>query len=264
MHGVRMAPVTIQARQDDPRGATHALRSLESYFVADAAGNPALAAPLVEATAARSALFEPVLRDGALAGVMILVWREPVAAPSDSLAAVLRLIAAQAAAAIEHAGMRERLGELALTDPLTGLATRRMWEAEAPRELARARRSEAPVSIALLDLDHLDAFNSARGQEEGDRLLKEAAAAWSSALRDVDMLARLRGGEFGVLLPSCTAREACQVLDRVRSLTPRGQTASAGVAGWDGEEPMELLEARCRRALGDAKAAGRDITFLAE
>jgi diguanylate cyclase (GGDEF)-like protein len=264
MTGVTMAPVTIQAREDQPRGAAKAFSSLESYFVSDARDHPALAAPLVEATGARSALFEPVVREGSVAGVMILIWREAVSAPSDSLNAVLRLVAAQAAAAIEHAGLRERLGDLALSDPLTGLATRRMWDAELPRELARGRRGETPVCIAIMDLDHLGAFNMLRGEREGDHLLKETASTWASALREVDMLARLDGGEFAAILPGCSLGEACDVLDRVRGLTPRGQTASAGVALWDGHEPAELLQARSQDALTTAKAAGRDMTIAAE
>ena len=54
------------------------------------------------------------------------------------------------------------------------------------------------------------------------------------------------------------------MLDRVRALTPRAQTASAGVAAWNGEEPAELLLARCQDALASAKAAGRDMTIAAE
>ena len=264
MYGVDMAPVTIQAREESPRGATRAFSSLESYFVADAQDHPALAAPLVTATSAKSALFEPVVREGAVAGVIILVWREPMPAPSDSLDAVLRLLASQAAAAIEHAGLRDRLGELALSDPLTGLATQRMFEAELPRELARARRSEAPVCLAVIDIDALGAFNMLRGEREGDRLLKEAGAAWSMTLRDVDFLARLEGGRFAVLLPTCMLGEAMEVLDRVRSLTPRSQSASAGVAVWNGEEPAELLLGRAEDALRAAKAAGRDMTLPAD
>jgi diguanylate cyclase (GGDEF)-like protein len=264
MHGVEMAPVTIQAREDQPRGAQRAFSSLDSYFVADARDHPALAKPLVDATDARSALFEPVVREGTVAGVMIVIWREPVTAPSDSLNAVLRLVASQAAAAIEHAGLRERLGELALSDPLTGLATRRLFEAEVPRELARARRSQAPVCLAVLDLDHLGAFNMLRGEREGDRLLKEVGASWASTLRDVDFLGRFDGGEFGALLPGCMLGEAIDVVERVRERTPRNQTASAGVALWDGDEPAELLLARCLEALAAAKAAGRDMTIAAE
>jgi diguanylate cyclase (GGDEF)-like protein len=264
MHGVEMAPVTIQAKQDKARGAARAFSSLESYFVADARDHPALAQPLVDATSARSALFEPVVREGTVAGVMILVWREQVSAPSDSLTAVLRLIATQAAVAIEHAGLHGRIGALALSDPLTGLATRRMLEAEVPREIARARRSESPFCLAVLDLDHLGAFNMLRGEREGDRLLKETASSWAAALRDVDLLGRLGGGEFAALLPGCSLGEACDVLDRVRSRTPRAQTASAGVALWNGEEPAELLLGRAQEALAAAKAAGRDMTIAAE
>jgi diguanylate cyclase (GGDEF)-like protein len=262
--GVEMAPVTIQAREESPRGATRAFSSLESYFVADAAEHPALAEPLVQATGARSALFEPVVREGTVAGVIILIWREPATAPTDSLSAVLRLIASQAAAAIEHAGLRDRLGELALTDPLTGLATERMFEQELPRELARSRRSEAPMCLAVVDLDGLGAFNMLRGEREGDRLLKETGAAWAGALRDVDFLARLEGGRFAALLPGCLISEAIDVLDRVRSLTPRTQTASAGVALWNREEPAELLLARAAEALHAAKASGRDVTIAAD
>jgi diguanylate cyclase (GGDEF)-like protein len=264
MYGVDMAPVTIQARDDATRGAARAFSSLESYFVADATDHPALAAPLVAATQARSALFEPIVREGAVAGVIILVWREQVAAPSDSLDAVLRLLASQAAVAIEHAALRERLGELALSDPHTGLATRRMFESELPRELARARRGEAPVCVALIDIDALGAFNMLRGEREGDRLLKETGAAWAGALRDVDFLARLEGGRFAALLPGCLLGEAMEVVDRVRSLTPRNQTASAGVAMWNGDEPAELLMVRAEEALRAAKAVGRDITLPAD
>ncbi len=264
MFGVEMAPVTIQAREETPRGAARAFSSLESYFVADASQHPALAAPLVNATGARSALFEPVVREGSVAGVIIVIWRETTSAPSDSLSAVLRLVAAQAAAAIEHAGLRARLGELALSDPLTGLATARMFDQELPRELARARRSEAPMCMAMLDLDALGAFNMLRGEREGDRLLKETGSAWAGALRDVDFLARLEGGRFAALLPGCMLGEAMEVIDRVRSLTPRTQTSSAGVALWNGEEPAELILKRAEGALLAAKAAGRDMTIPAD
>ena len=177
---------------------------------------------------------------------------------------MLRLLAAQAAVAIEHSGLRARVETLALTDELTGVATRRVFEDELPRELARARRGEHPLSVALLDIDHLGAFNMLRGEREGDRLIKEAAALWRGALREVDVLARLEGGSFAIVLPNCGLGEAIEVIDRVRAATPREQTASAGVGRWDGEEPAELLQARCDEALTAAKQAGRDMTIAAD
>jgi diguanylate cyclase (GGDEF)-like protein len=262
--GVEIAPVTIQARGEAPAGPGRAFTSKETYFVADARTHPALAAPLVEATNARSAVFEPVLRDGDVAGVLIVVWQVPLEELPDAPAGVLRLLAAQAAVAIEHATLRSRMGALALSDALTGLVTRRVWEEEVPRELARARRAESPLTLGVIDLDHMGAFNMVRGEREGDRLLKETAARWRGELREVDLLARLGGTEFGVLLPSCGLGEAVDVLDRVRAATPRGQTASAGVARWDGEEPAELLLVRAQDALAAAKEAGRNLTIAAD
>jgi diguanylate cyclase (GGDEF)-like protein len=264
MAGVEIAPVTIQPRGEPQGGGGRAFTSKETYFVADARSHPALAAPLVEATSARSAVFEPVLRDGLVAGVLIVVWQVPLESLPDAPAGVLRLLAAQAAVAIEHAGLRSRMSALALSDSLTGLSTRRIWDDELPRELARARRGESPVSVAVLDIDHMTAFNMLRGEQEGDRLIKETASRWRAELREVDTLARLDGTEFGILLPSCALGEAVDVLDRVRAATPRGQTASAGVARWDGEEPAELLLARAMDALAAAKESGRNVTIAAD
>jgi diguanylate cyclase (GGDEF)-like protein len=264
MAGVEIAPVTIQARADAAESPGRAFTSKDTYFVADAESHPALAAPLVEATSARSAVFEPVLRDGQVAGVLIVIWQSPMESLSDAPAGVLRLLAAQAAVAIQHAALRNRMDSLALTDGLTGVVTRRMWEEELPRELARARRSDTPLAVAIVDIDHMGAFNMLRGEREGDRLIKETAARWRNALREVDLLARLDGTEFGVLLPGCGLGEACDVLDRVRAATPRDQTASAGVARWDTEEPAELLVNRCRDALTAAKESGRNVTIAAD
>jgi diguanylate cyclase (GGDEF)-like protein len=264
MAGVEIAPVTIQPRADAPEGGGRAFTAKETYFVADARAHAALAAPLVEATGARSAVFEPVLRDGQVAGVLIVIWQQPLEALPEAPAGVLRLLAAQAAVAIEHAALRTRMETLAVTDALTGLATARLWNEEAPRELARARRGETALAMAVVDLDHMSAFNMLRGEHEGDLLVKETAARWRNELREVDLLARLEGVEFGMLLPGCGLADAVEVVDRVRAATPRGQTASAGVARWDGEEPAELLLARCRDALAAAKANGRNLTIAAD
>ena len=261
MHGVEMGPVTIQPRGD---GRGKAFQSTQSYFVADATNHAALAAPLVEATGARSASFEPVLRDGQVSAVLILIWNRTRKAIDSGTAESLRLLAAQAAAAINHASLQNRVEQLALSDPLTGLVTRRVFDEELPRELARARRGETPVSIALIDLDELRAFCMLHGEPEGDRLLKEAASFWDRQLREVDTLARFEGDEFAVILPSCDLDHAVEVTDRLRAATPREQTASAGVARWDGEEPAELLVMRAADALAEAKASGRDRTQTAE
>jgi diguanylate cyclase (GGDEF)-like protein len=150
-----------------------------------------------------------------------------------------------------------KMRELARRDELTGLPNRRSWNEELPRTLERARRDDAPVSVALLDLDHFKRFNDSYGHPAGDRLLKEAAAAWHSAIREVDTLARYGGEEFILLLPDTGTEEAVQILERALAATPLGQTFSAGVATWNRTETSDELTARADTALYAAKANGR-------
>jgi diguanylate cyclase (GGDEF)-like protein len=247
------------------RGAGHqVVEERESHFVARVSEQPAISAALVEGTSARSVFFQPVLRDDRLTGLLVVVWQGGRDTLPESIGTLMRVLATHAAAAVEHVALRNRLTRMAITDPLTGLHTWRLFHEELRRELARARRSEHPLSVAIVDVDHLAVFNAHRGDQEGDRLLKESASMWAAQLREVDTIARLDGGEFGILLPDCELGEACLVVDRVRGVTPREQTASAGVARWDGIESVEQVLTRSRTALAAAKVAGRDVTVAAD
>jgi diguanylate cyclase (GGDEF)-like protein len=148
--------------------------------------------------------------------------------------------------------------ELARRDELTGLPNRRAWNDELPRVLEVARRDAKPICVALLDLDHFKAFNDSYGHPAGDRLLKEASAAWHGTLRSVDILARYGGEEFIVLLPGADTGQARAVVERALGVTPLGQTFSAGIALWDGTETSDELIQRADAALYVAKAAGRN------
>jgi diguanylate cyclase (GGDEF)-like protein len=150
-----------------------------------------------------------------------------------------------------------QLDAMAHNDSLTGLPNRRAWDLELARRTANARRTGDPVVVALLDLDHFKRFNDQYGHQAGDRLLKEAAAAWRSQLRGTDLLARYGGEEFGVCITGMPAPAAARLLERMLTVTPLGQTFSGGVAEWTGEEPPERLVARADAALYEAKNAGR-------
>jgi diguanylate cyclase (GGDEF)-like protein len=151
-----------------------------------------------------------------------------------------------------------QLAALAHNDGLTGIPNRRAWELELPREMAQVRRYGGRLYVALLDLDQFKRFNDQHGHQGGDRLLKEATAVWQTRMRRSDLLARYGGEEFAVLLRDCTPPQAVVVLDDLRAVTPDGQTFSAGVAEWDGQESPERLVGRADRALYEAKHAGRD------
>ena len=156
------------------------------------------------------------------------------------------------------------LRELARVDDLTGLPNRRAWSSDLTSSIERARRDLVPLSVAMIDLDHFKRFNDAFGHPAGDRLLKGAAAAWLEQMRTVDGLARYGGEEFILLFHESSADQAAEVLSRLRAVTPGGQTFSAGVAAWDGDETSDELVARADSALYAAKAAGRDRVVTAE
>jgi diguanylate cyclase (GGDEF)-like protein/PAS domain S-box-containing protein len=246
-----------------PSGAATAFSSGQPHFVADLQGNPGVAQSVRESLGAVSALWQPVVRNGVPIGVLTLAWGERVAEPGQRVRSLMGLLAAEAAVAIERADLLARLEAVARTDDLTGLANRRAWDEHLPRELARARRDERPLCVAMLDLDRFKEYNDERGHQAGDRLLKEVAATWREMLRPSDLLARYGGEEFGLVLPNCPLEQGLEVVERLRLCTTSEQTCSAGVAGWDGEEAPELLVSRADAALYEAKKAGRDCAIAA-
>jgi diguanylate cyclase (GGDEF)-like protein len=206
----------------------------------------------------RTMHFEPVLRDESAVAVLVLGWSRPVKRLSQGVESGMRMLTAEAAIALDRARLLVQLQETARTDDLTGLPNRRAWDEELPRELARAARDARPVCVAMLDLDRFKRFNDDRGHQAGDRLLKQAASAWTSLLRTSDMLARYGGEEFSLLLPGCTIDDAQGLVARLRAAMPDGETVSAGIACWDETESADDFVGRADQALYAAKRGGRN------
>jgi diguanylate cyclase (GGDEF)-like protein len=150
-----------------------------------------------------------------------------------------------------------RLSVLVNQDPLTGVANRRRWDECLTATLGRSALTGEPLVVALLDLDHFKRYNDTHGHRAGDDLLTSAATAWSTGLRDGDLLARYGGEEFCVLLTGRTTAEATAVVERLQALTPLGQTFSAGVARWNGRQTARELLEHADRLLYAGKHAGR-------
>jgi diguanylate cyclase (GGDEF)-like protein len=151
-----------------------------------------------------------------------------------------------------------RLEALAYADPLTGLANRRAFDAELAARIGEVREREAgELSVCLIDLDHFKRYNDQHGHPAGDRLLKAAATAWSGELRPGDLIARVGGEEFAILLPRCGRADAERIAERLLAATPAGSSCSAGLASWDGTETGAALTERADTALYAAKREGR-------
>jgi diguanylate cyclase (GGDEF)-like protein/PAS domain S-box-containing protein len=211
----------------------------------------------------RSSIAAPIWVGGAVWGAVgALSLREDALAPG----AEMRLgdFAILVAAAIAAADAQEELARLATTDPLTGLANRRAFEARLAEEIARARDGR-PLSLVALDLDHFKDVNDTFGHDVGDAVLRELAVRMRAAARAADVVARVGGEEFAWLLPGCTARQAHAAAERLRAAvetTPFGvagvRTLSAGVAQLAGGDDRGGLVRRADALLYVAKRDGRN------
>lgn len=151
------------------------------------------------------------------------------------------------------------LNRLASTDPLTGLLNRRGWEPALLRAVtAGAKPGAAPFCVAIADLDRFKDYNDRHGHLAGDALLRELAARWMHVLSGGQVLARLGGEEFAVLLPDHDVPAASDHLDRLRAQVPSGQTVSIGLTQYLPGELAQNALGRADAALYAAKRGGRD------
>ena len=155
------------------------------------------------------------------------------------------------------------LGTLALRDPLTGLLNHGAFHAELEAEVARRQDSTDPFSVVVLDLDGFKEVNDLRGHAEGDRVLREVAAAIADVPRGADVSGRVGGDEFAMLLRGADGPAAKAVAQRVRDAVRRrgiGIDASFGVGTWPEDGPSKgLLMLRADTALYAAKSAVRAV-----
>ena len=157
---------------------------------------------------------------------------------------------------------------LANVDPLTGALSRRHFLAVAEQELARSRRYAAPLMVLMLDLDHFKRINDQHGHAAGDAVLQDFVLAVRSLLRESDLIGRLGGEEFAVLLPNTEAPGgralAERIVERVRAcrVESAGQqlsyTVSIGASCLSDQPAFPALLDQADIALYRAKAAGRD------
>ena len=161
------------------------------------------------------------------------------------------------------------LRQMAATDSLTGAMTRRSFECEVAREVDRAMRHNRPLSFLFLDVDHFKVVNDRYGHAAGDIVLRRVTGLCRNALRTSDVIGRLGGEEFAVVLPETSLRGAQETAERLRSViagtvikTPAASisvTASFGISTLHGgETKADPALRRADAALFQAKREGRD------
>jgi diguanylate cyclase (GGDEF)-like protein len=166
--------------------------------------------------------------------------------------------------------MRTQVADAVLTDPLSGCVNRRGFDQQLARELSRAERAGAPVALLAVDIDHFKRVNDDYGHSAGDAVIRDVGALLRAGARAGDVVARVGGEEFVVVLADADEAGAAalgrRLVDAVRvrrfaAVPGRAVTVSVGVAA----EPAvrdagvaEALKARADAALYAAKRGGRD------
>jgi diguanylate cyclase (GGDEF)-like protein len=269
-------------------------RTREPLIVADATRDDRFARdPYFTDLRVCSVLVVPVLSRGTLQAILLLENHLIGGAfPAERLEGVM-LIAGQLAISLDNALIytsleqkvaertqqlahaNERLAQLSVTDPLTGLANRRRLEESVNAEWARARRTRQPLSLAMVDVDHFKRYNDIHGHPAGDRCLQHIAAQLDRTVRDTDLAARYGGEEFAVVMPDTASGVGREAAERIRlAIADLGEeltsnevvTVSVGVATiYDAEHQTtdEMIE-RADAALYQAKRTGRNRVCVAE
>lgn len=173
----------------------------------------------------------------------------------------------------EIQALQDRLRDEAIHDELTGLYNRNYLGEALATGLAQARRDSLPLSIIMLDVDHLKAINDEHGIDAGDTVLRQLAELLRRSTRDGDVICRLGGDEFTLLLSNTSLDDAFSCAERWRRTVSKtgvdyqgahiGYTISLGVAGYPNYKGnLDELLAIADQALYSAKNAGRDRAVM--
>ena len=217
----------------------------------------------------------PLRRGNHAIGVLALYGRGPDEAFSRDDVRLLQSLVRQAETAIENTFLYEEATRLSITDGLTGLWNRRLFDLRINEELQRAIRFQEPFGLLLVDLDHFKGVNDRYGHQAGDAVLVELARRLTDATREVDVVTRFGGEEFALILPKTPVPGTMRLASKVREVVADEPfaagnalipvTVSVGAAAYPdhGLSGTDLLAA-ADGALYRAKANGRDRVEEAE
>ena len=251
----------VISEEEDPEGFAMSLSERQQAFSVSFSGG-------------KSLYVMPLFSRDLLQGIIALLWdydrRGDAYLHMEELA---RIVAAQTALGLDRHHLYTGVEKIGLTDELTGLSNRRMFNFLMEREISRSRRYNRPFSLVMIDIDHFKKINDTWGHPAGDTILRELGALMRENFRKLDVPVRYGGEEFACLLPETPLEEAIQVAERFRIVVEQAPfvhgrqkipvTVSLGVAaagnggGIEDVTADELLRL-ADRALYQAKQSGRN------
>ncbi|HEY9755529.1 MAG TPA: sensor domain-containing diguanylate cyclase [Oculatellaceae cyanobacterium] len=246
--------------------AGSALRSGKTEYIGDGFRSPFGGLPRAAGGAQfASALALPLIHQQQQLGVMMLFSPETRAFHREQID-LLESLAVQVSTALNTALKHESATATSIIDVHTGLYNRAHFDQTLAKEIDRSHRHNHELGVLLVDIDHLALLNEHLGSEKGDEAIRHIARCLQSSLREIDVVCRTGGAEFGIILPETTSSAACDVAERLRNRIRSESVAGIGVvtvsigeaafpANADSAEP--LLKA-ASEALDIAKFEGRD------
>ena len=173
-------------------------------------------------SAGRSIYMLPLFSRDLLQGIIVLMWEYERRSDFHShIDETLRLVATQTALGIERQHLYSGVEKIGLTDALTGLANRRLFNFLIDREINRSRRYGRPVSLLMMDIDFFKRINDTWGHPAGDIVLRDLGALVRQSVRKLDVPVRYGGEEFAIILPETTLEEAVNLAERFRIMVER-------------------------------------------
>jgi diguanylate cyclase (GGDEF)-like protein/PAS domain S-box-containing protein len=224
-------------------------------------------------TISRTYLGVPLIQRDRVIGVLSIQSYKPNAYGIEQIR-LLETIANQASIAVQNANLFEQMRQMAITDAVTLLHTRRHFTVLGCGEIERALRYKHPLSALMIDMDHFKKVNDSYGHAAGDMVLQVVAQICLEEMRSSDIVGRWGGEEFSIILPETNSEGALQTAERIRRMVEEREiainnnttihvTVSLGVSRLhSGCTRMEDLIEQADMALYQAKQAGRNRVVL--
>jgi diguanylate cyclase (GGDEF)-like protein/putative nucleotidyltransferase with HDIG domain len=232
---------------------------------------------LLKSLQSNELLLVPISTDRKVTDLLLIDNHEGKVAVSPDTVKALNILAVNAGMALENAKLFQHTAQMAIIDPLTNIYNRRQLDCSLDNEINRSSRFNQAFSIAIFDIDRFKTINDNYGHQAGDLVLKDTTSIIKKNSRNIDIVGRLGGDEFLVILPNTQTKGALIFAERVRAVMekygllrkknfPQCQiTLSIGVAEFNAslDTPERLLN-RADKALYQSKQRGRNLVTAFE